>query len=84
MDISYFVNWFIAQFAKLFAYVYSLLARISFNGLSLLEFFIFSFLIGIVIDIFIINMRSRAAFFGRSKNSKSSKSDAKGGSDDSK
>lgn len=86
MDISYFVNWFIVQISKLFAYVYSVLSRITFNGVSLLEFFVYCLLIGIVIDLFIISVRARAVRAGRSsgKNSKSSKSDSKGGSDDSK
>lgn len=86
MDISGFVNWFIAQIVGLFAYIYSVLARISFNGVSLLEFFVYCLLIGIVIDLFIISVRARAVRSGRTsgKNSKNSKSDAKGGSDENK
>lgn len=40
MDITNFMNWFINMFLSLFKFIYDTLDSITFNGISLLQYFI--------------------------------------------
>ena len=84
MDISYFVNWFIGQIAGLFAYIYSLLSRITFNGVSILGFLVYCLILGIVLDLFIISVRARAVRVLSHKEKSKSSNTKKGGSNEDK
>lgn len=80
MDISNFFDWFLVQLVRLFSFFFSLLGNITFYNTSLLELIINLLVIGVILDILVVSVRSRAVrdvSRDRSNSSKGEKNDDK-------
>lgn len=80
MDISRFMVWFLAQMLRLYTYCVGLLDSITFAGVSLLEVIVYTFVIGVALDIIVVSARSRSV----RDVSKDDKKNRKGESNDNK
>lgn len=80
MDISNFMAWFIAQVVRLVTFFFSLLANVTFLGTSLMRLIVDLLILGVVLDVLIVSVKSRSVrdVSGDDKKNK------KGESDDSK
>lgn len=79
-DISIFMVWFLVQMLRLFTYCIGLLGSITFLGTSLLKFIVYTFIIGVALDIIVVSVRSRSV----RDVSKDDKKNRKGDSNDNK
>lgn len=79
IDISRFMNWFLDQIVRLVSFCFSILGRIQFNGVSLLEFIFYLIVFGIVLDLLVISVRSH-----RVESSRKSTKPSEGDNNDSK
>lgn len=79
-DISDFMSWFVAQMLRLYTYCVGLLASIHFGGMTLLQIIVYTFVIGVALDIIVVSARSRSV----RDVSKDDKKNRKGESNDNK
>ena len=81
MDISSFFNWFLDMFIGVITKCFSLLDRITFSGVSLLQFILWCLILSAIIPIIFSVARTqsgRLSHSGRSKGKKSSGGDKNG------
>lgn len=66
MDISKFFTWFLDEVVKLFVFVFNLLDRITFAGVSLLQFILWCLILSAIIPIVFSIARTQSGSMHRS------------------